>query len=93
LKKNVSKRTVLLKKLVYALTKNSYRCYDQITRNRAVNFDFPWQRAPHLKLLCVPRRRCTSSFDWKCKFATLVQGVARGPLWRRARLEAIGPIG
>jgi len=53
-------------------------------KNRKVNFDFRWQRAPRLKLLSVPRRQNTSSFGWKRKFARRVQGVARGPLWHGA---------
>jgi len=62
-------------------------------KKRAVNINFRWQRAPRIRLLWVPRRNYTSSFDWKCKFARLAQGVARGPLWRGARLEAIGLVG
>jgi len=93
-----TKRIVLLKKLSYTLSKNNSHCYDERSnfkgvKNFAVNFEFRWQRAPRLKVLWIPHRRYTSSFDWKCKFARLIVGAARGTLWRWARLEAISPIG
>jgi len=80
-----------LEKLGYTLRKNRDKCEDERT-NRA-HSDIRWQQVPRLKKLWAMRSTTQAASTESVSLRRLVGGVARGPLWRGTRLEAIGPIG
>jgi len=63
-----------------------------VNKSRSLLLFFGWQRGPRLKNTVGPAPGPHMQLWMKVCLRKLV-GVARGPLWRGARLEAIGPIG